>query len=317
MELPVEKKPIMNPEIFLKQEEIAPLIMALNQFAMRVNVAGERKEILENAGIDAAFLSRLRFDTQSLSFAQALVAAFKTYSVSSQRLNYHPMVRLLEYLRQLAPIDQLEDQTVNLFTKLVLRGNTNFEALIARSAVGRIEFPKGTGIGTGVLIKNNLLLTCYHIFTKSRAEKAWIRFNYKPGSYLLDDYLFELDLDFLSFNNRFDYALLQVKSQPQQEVATLMNSTLDSGQKIYLIHHPQGQPVVISGPGEIMQVGENYIDHNIVTDNGSSGAPIFNQDWKLIAIHQGHPGIGRSITSGAMGGIPIYAIFNQISSHLA
>ena len=185
----------MNPESFLLQTEVTSLILALNLFAIRVNVASDRQEVLENAGIDMAFISNLRQDTKPNIFAQALVAAFKTYCVSNQRLEYHPMVRFLKHLCELAPIYQLADKDVALFTRLVERGEENLKALTARSTVGRIESPKGTGIGTSVLIGKKILLTCDHIFTKSRAQQAWVRFNSTPNSYALDSDVFELDLN--------------------------------------------------------------------------------------------------------------------------
>jgi glycosyltransferase involved in cell wall biosynthesis len=40
----------MNPEIFLLQTEVTSLILALNLVAIRVNVASDRQEVLENAG---------------------------------------------------------------------------------------------------------------------------------------------------------------------------------------------------------------------------------------------------------------------------
>lgn len=306
----------MNPELFLEQKDAAPLTLALNQWANRVSVASDRQDVLESAGIDTALLN-IKLDTKPNQFATALIAAFRNYSIKSERLDYHPLVSLLGYLRDLAPIYGLADSDAALFDRLVKHGQENLKALTARSAVGRIESPKETGIGTGVLVQKNLLLTCYHVFTKSRADKAWVRFNYKPGSYMLENYLFELDLDFVSYHNRPDYALLRVKGVPQQLTATPIDAILDSGQEIRLIHHPQGKPVEISGLGQITQVGEDYIDHNVTTDEGSSGAPIFNRQWELVAIHQGHPGIGRPVVPGTMGGIPIRAIWNQISPHLA
>jgi S1-C subfamily serine protease len=307
---------VMNPEIFLEQKDVSPLMIALNQFALKVNVASDRYNVLESADIDSAFLSNLRFDTQSNIFAQGLVAAFRSYPISNQRLNYHPMVKLLEYLRDLAPVYGLNDQSVELFTRLVEKGNENFEALATRSAVGRIESPIGNAIGTGVLIRNNLLLTCNHIFSKSQVQKAWVRFGYKAGTHDSAKDIFELD--FISQHSRPDYAFLKIKGQPQQQKAISINNNaiLDEGQEIRIIHHPQGKPVVISDLGQIMQVGEDYIDHNVNTDDGSSGAPIFNSQWELIAIHQGKVGIARNSEPGTTGGIPIRAIWNQISSYL-
>jgi S1-C subfamily serine protease len=305
----------MNPEIFLDQQDVTRLIMALNQFALKVTVANDRQNFLESAGVDYAFLSNLRFDTQSHVFAQSLVSAFKSYQISHKNFNYHPLLSVLESLRNLASIYGLKDQDVELYTRLIEKGQENFKALAARNTVGRIESPIGSPIGTGVLITKNLLLTCNHIFSKSQVQKAWVRLGYKDGSYQSEKNV--LELDFVSNNSHLDYALLKINVQTQQKPIFINEtSILDSGQDVRIIHHPQGNPVIISDFGQITQVGEDYIDHNVKTDDGSSGAPIFNRQWELIAIHQGNPGIGRSVTPDSTGGIPISAFLTQISPYL-
>lgn len=230
------------------------------------------------------------------------------------------MVSLLKYLCELAPLYGLADQDVALFSRLVEQGQENFKALAARNAVGRIESPKGQVIGTGVLIGKNLLLTCNHIFSKSQVQEAWVRFNYTFGSYSLDSEVFELDLDTAIRSNQLDYALLKVKGEPRQRITNCINAILDSSQEIRLIHHPRGQHIVISGLGQIVQVGDDYIDHNISTDEGSSGAPIFNRDWQLVAIHRGNLGIGRagrSLEAGTTSGVPLRAFWKDIQTSLS
>jgi V8-like Glu-specific endopeptidase len=69
--------------------------------------------------------------------------------------------------------------------------------------------------------------------------------------------------------------------------------------------------------GQIVQGGgdSDYIDHNVSTDEGSSGAPIFNRDWQLVAIHRGNLGTkraGRSIDPGIMSGVPLRAFWKNI-----
>ncbi|MBD2359139.1 trypsin-like peptidase domain-containing protein [Tolypothrix sp. FACHB-123] len=306
----------MNPEIFLDQKDITPLILALNHFALKVSVASDRLNILESAGIDSAFLSNLKFDAQPNTFAQALVSGFKNYQISQKNFKYHPLVNLLELLRDLASIYGLKDQDLELFNRLVEQGQENFKALAARNTVGRIESPIGNPIGTGVFITKDFLLTCNHIFSKSQVQKAWVRLGYKAGSYQSDKDVLELDV--ITNNRHFDYALLKIKAQIQQKTIYINESSiLDSGQDIRIIHHPQGNHVIISDLGQIIQVAEEYIDHNLKTDDGSSGAPIFNRQWELIAIHKGNPGIERSVNPGSTGGIPIRAIWTQISPHLA
>jgi len=307
----------MNPESFLEQQDVVPLTLALNRWAQQVNVVSDRQEVLQSAGVDDTVLSNLRIDTKPNIFATTLVAAFKKYLISSQPGNYHPMVSLLQYLSELAPLYGLPEEDVALFSRLVTRGQENLKALAVRSAVARIESPQGIGIGTGVLIGTDLLLTCNHVFSKTQVQQAWVRFNYKAGSYNLPEDLLELDLDLLSSSSHPDHALVKIKGKPRQSPINPVHATLDQGQEIRLIHHPQGRYVSISDLGQIVQVGEDYLDHNLSTDEGSSGAPIFDRQWQLVAIHRGNPGIGRSIESGTMAAVPIRRISNQIAPYLS
>jgi hypothetical protein len=307
---------LMEPEVFLEQGNVVSLIQALKTVLSQTNNASERQSILSIAGINSAWISNLNLDSPPNKLAPALVAAFRTYRMSSRQPDYHPMEKLLNYLLADTESYGLSDEDEKLFNLLVEKAQENFQALKVRSAVGRIESPQGTGMGTGVLVATNLLLSCYHVFSKAQVQQAWVRFGYKTGSYGLED-VFELDLNFVSTHNNLDYTLVRIQGKPQQQIVNPTNAELNSGQEIRLIHHPLGKPVVISDIGKIMQVGKDYIDHNISADEGSSGAPIFNRQWELVAIHQGHPGIGRSVEKGTLGGIPIRAIWDQIQPHLA
>jgi hypothetical protein len=313
--IPLAEQKQMNPDIFLEPSDVPPLIKALIPVFTRINGASERHSLLEIADIDSVFIGNLKLDAQPNLFTPALVSAFKSYKVSHKKISYHPQINLLAYLVDLAEIYGISDEGLRIYDRLIKQGKENFKALIARNAVGRIESPQSTGIGTGVLVAQNLLLTCNHIFTKTRVEKAWVTFGYKSDSDGTQD-IFELDLDFVRYNNHLDFALIRLQSNPSLKPIRPVNVGLDSGQKIRLIHHPMGQPVVISGLGQIVRVGKEYIDHNLNTDRGSSGAPIFNDAWELVAIHRGHPGVGRP-TKGTMEGKPISAIWDSIANHLS
>lgn len=308
---------VMNPELFLEQEDIVKLEDSLeNLFTIKLDHATNRRSVFITSDVDDSFIRNINFNGTPVEITNRVVAKFKGYKVSNQRVDSHPMIDLLQYLLNRQESYELKDEDVDLFTKLTERGRENLKAIKARSSVCRIESPKGIGIGTGVVIPKNLLLTCNHIFSKTQVRQAWVRFNYNADSRQLDKDLYELDMNFVSYHNRPDYALVKIKDNFQQQIALHSDKTLDSGQEIRIIHHPQGNPLVISDLGQIMQVGEDYIDHNVKTDHGSSGAPIFNRQWELIAIHQGNVGIGRNFEPGSTGGIPIRAFWNQISSYL-
>jgi S1-C subfamily serine protease len=308
---------MMDPELFIQQQEVSRLVKVLIKFSNKFPVASDRRDILDTAGLDSSFISGLKFDANSVTFANALLSRFRNYKVSEQHLDYHPMVAFLSFLHDSGPTNYgLEDQDIDLCIHLIEWGKENLNALQARSAVGRIESPEGTSIGTGVLVGKNLLLTCRHVFSKHYDQPAWVRFGYKAGSYELSKDLFELDMKFVQSSNQPDYALIRIKGRPERQIIRPVSKVLSAGMLIRTIHHPQGQYVVVSGLGKIVQVGEDYIAHDIPTAESSSGAPIFDREWQLIAIHRGDPGLGRSLPKSATEGVPIYAVWDKISSDL-
>jgi S1-C subfamily serine protease len=307
----------MNPERFLEQEDIFTLESSLEKVFSSIDTTSSLKSIFTTSGIKNPFINKINFNSNIVEITNIVVAKFRDFKISDRQLDYHPLINLLQYLLKRQESYELEDEDIELFNRLVEKGEQNFKALKARKSIVRIESPIGNAIGTGVLIANNLLLTCYHIFTKTQVKQAWARFDYKSENNNSDRNLFELDTNFIINRNQPDFALLKIKSQVQRKSISINeNSILDSGEEIRIIHHPQGKPLLISNLGEIIQVGEDYIDHNLQTDDGSSGAPIFNNQWELIAIHQGNVGISRDFEPNTTAGIPIRSIWNQISPHL-
>ncbi len=311
-----------NPEIFLAQEDVPLLVQALTMFALEVDAADDRKDTLVNAGIHLAFRSNLTFESRPLLFANKLVARFREYHVQGYQPIYHPMVSLLEYLLQ---THELEEQDRNLFNRLLKRGMDNFNGLTARSAVGRIESPPGTAIGTGVLVDRQSLLTCYHVFERifeHGHDQAWVRFGYKTGRYGIETgEVFELETKSIArsaspSDHMLDYALVRIIGKPKSHPASLSSSVLSSAQPIRLIHHPRGDPVQFSDIGQIVQVDQEHIKHNILTEYGSSGAPILDMDWQVVALHRGTLSLSRPSPPGITEGIPIFSIWDDIKHHL-
>lgn len=194
--------------------------------------------------------------------------------------------------------------------------------LAALSAVGRIESPPGTARGTGVLVDRQLLLTCKHVFERildCGQDHAWVRFGYKAGKYGVGPGdVFELDLmSIVNHNAQSDYALVRISGEPEYCTAALSNVWLKTKQCVRIVHHPRGEPAQISDVGQIVNVEKEYIQHNIKTDFGSSGSPIFDLHWHVVAIHRGRLSLSRSYAPGVTEGIPIYSIWKDIKSHLS
>lgn len=312
----------MNPDTFLAQDDVHLLMQALVTFAFEVDTAADRKEALVNAGVHFAFCSKLTFATSPQRFANSIVAHFRAYRVTSEQPAYHPMIRFLDYLLKTR---ELEDRDRELFKRLVRQGIENFDGLTSLNAVGRIEAPPGTAIGTGVLVGRQLLLTCNHVFERifdKGLDRAWVRFGYKVGKYGIEmGDIFEVDIRDISRHGPQrglapDYALVRIIGKPQYRTALIFNGLLNTTQSIRLVHHPRGEPAQISDVGQIIQANKDHIKHNIKVDYGSSGAPIFDQNWRVVAIHRGALSPSRSTVPDLTEGLPLYSIWDDIKQRL-
>ena len=313
----------MNPDIFFMQEDGCLLLQALNTFALDIIIPEDRRDVLVNAGIQRAFYSKLNLSANAYLFANSLIAQFMTYRVSKLQPYYHPMVKLLEYLLY---VHDLEDLDRALFQKLIKQGRENFNARVARSTVGRIEAPIGTAKGTGVLVGQQYLLTCRHIvehIVDDKEDRAWICFGYETGTYRVEaGETLELDIKNVVSqgpvsDHTQDYALIRIVSKSEMQPVSLDSGYPHISQKICLIHHPRGEPLQISEIGEVVQLDDEVIKHNIEVDYGSSGGPIFNQDWHVIAIHRGYSSSNSASEPDIAEAVPLYHIWKNIEPYLS
>ena len=308
----------MNPDEFIAQEDVYLLMQALTTVALDIDAADSRKDILVNAGINIDWRSKLTFTESAYLFANKLVAHFREFRVSEEQPTYHPMVKLLEYLLRSS---MLEGQDQHLLTRLVKQGQNNFGALMARRTIGRIKSPLGTAFATGILIGNQLLLTCNHVFERiceSGQDRAWVRFGYKMGKYGVEmGKVFELDMkNLVSHKSEPDYALVRVIGKQGGPIVPVFVGLPSVMQDVRLIHHPGGAPAQISEVGQIVSVDKDYLQHTIRTEYGSSGGGIFDLHWRLIAIHRGAP-LHRPLMPSTTEGVPLYSIWNDLKPYLS
>jgi V8-like Glu-specific endopeptidase len=187
---------------------------------------------------------------------------------------------------------------------------TWYEAAIARSrAVARIEDATGHGIGTGFLLRaadilpgndrqrdELVLLTNAHVIGKTHPdalapEDAVIRFEkldgqqrtFKVQQLLFESPVAELDTTVV----QLDGAVLGVEPLP---LAAEVEPVFDAARPrhFFAIGHPLGGAMTLSAE-DTLQVGWKMprLHYRTPTDAGSSGSPIFNDQWQLVAIHHG------------------------------
>jgi endonuclease G len=191
----------------------------------------------------------------------------------------------------------------------------------ASRAVGRIiicaEGGRVTGYGTGSLISPNLVLTNNHVLEDVQsAAQAQIEFDYELG---LDGTpaqaaSFKLDPDrFFLTSRELDYSLVAVEEQDSVggELATFgWNQVIEAegkvilGEQLNIVQHPNGEPKQLAmRENQLLDLLDNYLHYKTDTAPGSSGSPVFNDQWEIVGLH--HSGVPLKDESGrilAIGG---------------
>lgn len=163
-------------------------------------------------------------------------------------------------------------------------------------AVCHLEYELGgrAYVGTGFMVSDELLLTNHHVFPSAEAARgARAFFDYEAderGRQLSPSvFLAQPERCFLT-NARLDFSLVAVDQRPGARwgVVPLRYSPpgLRPGQRVNIVQHPRGQlkQIVVQG-NRVVEVGEVALKYEADTEGGSSGAPVFNQSWDLIALH--------------------------------
>lgn len=168
-------------------------------------------------------------------------------------------------------------------------------ALSASRKVCRIRSSGGTS--TGFLVGPDLLITNHHVFKeKHDAANATLEFDYRlhlDGSHSTPD-VWHCDPESFFHTNPFlDYTIVKVKPRESQIIGDKRGyfepneqSSIRANQRVNIIQHPQGRFQEIAfRDNQIHSISEHSIQYLTDTDSGSSGAPVLDDQFKLVAIH--------------------------------
>lgn len=180
---------------------------------------------------------------------------------------------------------------------------------IARS-VARISTTIGGGVsyGTGFLVSPRLLLTNHHVLgCATEARRSVAEFNYKRfpngGFTKAVPFSFAPD-DFFLTDESLDYTLVALRDGPGlkqfgwlqliQETGKLM-----VGEKVNIIQHPNGEPQQIAvRENRVVDELERFLHYKTDTAPGSSGSPVLNDQWEVVALH--HSGVPARDAQGCV-----------------
>lgn len=207
------------------------------------------------------------------------------------------------------------------FRERVIKGDDNLDfvyledGVFAGQAICRIVIASEEGeegFGTGFLIGPSILITNNHVLPNADLAKySYAEFQYEKGRMqeLKTTKAFRLNPEILYYTNEeLDYTIVHVNENSTDQTTPISNfgflklnpqlGKTKEGNFVSIIQHPDGKMKKVA-------IRENKITNlqlpkviRYVTDtkSGSSGAPVFNDKWEVVALH--HSGIPRYNESG-------------------
>jgi endonuclease G len=181
------------------------------------------------------------------------------------------------------------------------------KALEVAKSVCRVVLPNGEGTGTGFLIAGDYLMTNNHVLPNQQtAADAYVEFNFETDPTGNSRTRYKYTLDPTSFITNKDLDFTRVKINQASNPTPLNNwgyldlapdATPVMSDPVNIIQHPNGDDKQIAlTSNEVISIWGSKIFYKADTEPGSSGSPVFNQDWKVVALHHA----GKLMSEGGL-----------------
>jgi len=185
----------------------------------------------------------------------------------------------------------------------------------------------GVPKGSAFLLHGGLMLTNHHLLPQPPTKGAIsVQFGWRRTEQdeLADGVTYSLDAErfwLTSPTDELDCTLIAlgepIGGQGEAPQPLELNDRHDKhalGISLNLIHHPGGAPQQVTlRNNALLARHEQALHYEADTDNGSSGAPVFNDSWQLVALH--HGGV-ESDDGWVNEGIRISAIIDWLKGEL-
>ncbi len=198
---------------------------------------------------------------------------------------------------------------MNWFGKMLQAARSVCRIVTKETIDGQIK----TFFGTGFLIEGGILLTNHHVLhSKEAVEGSIAEFGYM-GEEAKASYRLDVDSWVSDDEDGLDVARVSLIDDQDIPLSNWGHLTLNSEFRVHsgstrlnIIQHPKGEPMQVAfTENEAVRVTDALIDYKTDTKKGSSGSPVFNQEWEVVGLHRGAQN-DRDVNAGS----PIKAILD-------
>jgi len=186
----------------------------------------------------------------------------------------------------------------------------------AANAVGHVVRLDEVSVGTCFMISPKLLITNHHVIEDEKvAMRRLVQFNFedasplpvstyelKPGDFFVSDDSAELDFSVIALGDPvedsppFDHGFCRLSGA---------NDKHSLGEFVNIIQHPLGNPKqivvrenrLINRP-TLDDGSEPVLQYTADTEDSSSGSPVFNDDFHVVALHHAAVDAGTITVGG-------------------
>lgn len=158
-----------------------------------------------------------------------------------------------------------------------------------------VRFPE-EGSGTAFRIGPHHLLTNHHVLydherddRKAIAAEAWFNYEADVEGRVKKVVQIGCDVDSIAGERDDDWALIETTEPIPDDFPALPiigAAVPDVDDRVYIIQHPYGQPKKVAFQHNLVRaVTDEKIQYWTDTDLGSSGSPVFDENWKVVGLH--------------------------------
>lgn len=286
-------------EGLLEESEIEKAIDALLKLD-QLTQAGLRYDIVQQSGNYRQAAreysgNRIDFKEFSISSAKARNALLELMQELPQRVKQDAVIRTIGAFQFQVPDTEHLEKIIGQQSN-ILKINWLEKALQASKAVCRVVCANGE-MGTGLLTREGYIFTNHHVIPSAEvAASVRVEFNYEldTAGNVRARTVYQLEAtDFAtSPSDQLDFTRVQVRDRDDAPLRQWGFVEFDPealpvvGEAVTIIQHPKGEDKQIAlHANEVLSVWNQYVFYTTDTEPGSSGSPVFNKDWRVVAIH--------------------------------
>lgn len=178
--------------------------------------------------------------------------------------------------------------------------------------------------GSGFLIAPDLVLTNHHVLyprgAVGRAEKVAAWFQFRPGD---DEVCILGKASTIDGRADHDWAVIELERDVTEAKPLRLGTHIPIADKdpAFIIQHPGGGPKKVGlYRNEIRFISDDVIQYLTDTSAGSSGSPVLNRAWDVIALHhrwieaEGQAGTPRAKREMRNQGVRIERVIQGLAS---